>query len=187
MRGMEIFLLRHLRSTARGHGFLAVCLGLALVGTLTAVYPVTAVVVPAALLLPQRWRQVAVFTALGSALGATALVAAFHHLAWTQVYAHFADFSAGAAWDSAAEWVTRYGAFALFLVAASPLPQTPALLVFSMARHDFLIIFIAMLLGKLLKYGLLAWVAACAPDRLRHKLHGYLRYRNAFRRRAKKP
>lgn len=60
-------------------------------GTITAAYPVTAVVVPATLLAPGRWRQITMVTALGSALGGTALVIALHHLGWAQIYDRFPE------------------------------------------------------------------------------------------------
>src|SRR3990172_6452935 len=75
-------LLQHLiRNSAESHAFLFVCVALSLCGTISAAYPVTAVVGPAALLVPPRWRQIAAITALGSALGAALLVIASHHWA----------------------------------------------------------------------------------------------------------
>ena len=127
---LEGLLQRLLRRAAEGHGFLLTCAGLALAGTVSAAYPVTAVVVPAALLAPRRWRQVALFSTLGSALGATLLVAAFHHMGWAQIYDRFPELASHAAWNRIMAWVSHYGTAALFLIAVSPLPQTPALIFF---------------------------------------------------------
>lgn len=162
---LEGLLQRLLRRAAEGHGFLLTCAGLALAGTVSAAYPVTAVVVPAALLVPRRWRQVALFSTLGSALGATLLVAAFHHMGWAQIYDRFPELASHAAWNRIMAWVSHYGTAALFLIAVSPLPQTPALIFFGIAQPDFLSVFVAMLAGKMVKYGLFAWVAARFPER----------------------
>ncbi|MBI4985893.1 MAG: hypothetical protein HZC24_11305 [Rhodocyclales bacterium] len=162
---LDRLLQRLIREAASGHGLPAVCLALSLVGTLSAAYPVTAVVVPAALLAPRRWLPLAAASALGSALGAALLVAAFHHLGWNQVYSHFPELATNESWLRTMAWVAGYGHLALFLIAASPLPQTPALLFFGMAQHDLPTIFVAMLAGKLIKYGIFAWFASRFPER----------------------
>ena len=159
-------LLQHLiRVSAEGPWFLLVCMALSLGGTMSATYPVTAVVVPAALLVPCRWRRIAALTALGSALGATLLVLVFHHLGWAQLYEHFPELTRHATWIRVMTWVSSYGTVALFAIAVSPLPQTPALIFFGIARHDYFTVFAAMLAGKFVKYGLFAWFAARFPER----------------------
>lgn len=177
LRKLEGLLQRLLREAAEGHGFLLTCAGLALAGTLTAAYPVVAVVVPAALLVPRRWLRIAAFAAFGSALGATLLVIAFHDVGWAQLYARFPELETHAAWAKVMVWVEEYGAAALFLVAVTPLPQTPALIVFGIAHHDRISVFVAMLAGKLIKYGLLAWLAARFPERFSNGIAGWLRWR----------
>jgi len=85
--------------------------------------------------------------ALGSALGATLLVITFHHLGWQQIYERYPELSTHATWSRVIMWLSNYGTFALFLIAVSPLPQTPALIFFGIARQDYFGVFLAMLLG----------------------------------------
>lgn len=179
---IEGLLQRLIRKAAAGHGFLIVCMGLSLAGTISAAYPITAVVVSAALLMPARWRRIAAVSALGSALGATVLVLVFHHLGWAQLYAHFPELGNHPTWARIIDWVSGYGPPALFLIAVSPLPQTPALIFFGIARHDYLGVFIAMLAGKAIKYGLFAWAAARFPERFRDGLGAWLGLRRSRRR-----
>jgi membrane protein YqaA with SNARE-associated domain len=174
---LEGLLQRLIRDSAESHGFLFVCLALALAGTISAAYPVTAVVVPAALLVPRRWRQIASLSALGSALGATLLVIVFHHLGWAQLYERFPELATHPTWNRIMAWVSSYGTIGLFLIALSPLPQTPALIFFGIARQDYLGVFIAMLLGKLVKYAVFAWTATRFPERFSNGIGGFLRYR----------
>ena len=154
------------RTAADTPWFLLACAGMAVLGTLTALFPVTVVVVPAVLLVPSRWKPVALVCALGSAVGATALTLGFHHLAWAQVYQQFPEFASHPSWVRAMQWVERYGAWALFAIAASPLPQTPALLVFAITRQDYVDVFVAIFAGKLLKYSVMAWLASRFPHLL---------------------
>lgn len=183
MAGFELpkfegLLQRLLRNAEEGHTLSLVAMGLALAGTVTAAYPVTAVIVPAALLAPRRWRRLTLLTALGSALGATLLVEFFHHLGWNQIYARFPELASRREWAEVMDWVVAYGALALFLISASPLPQTPALIVFAIGRHDYFAVFVAMFCGKLIKYGLFAWAASRFPERFSNGIAGFLRWRS---------
>lgn len=173
---IEGLLQRLIRHAAEGPGFLLVCLALAFGGTLSGTAPTTAVVVPAALLAPHRWRQISALTALGSALAATLLVIGFHNLGWEQIYERFPQLATHVIWRRVMDWAADYGAVALFLVAASPLPQTPALIFFGIARLDIFSVFIAMLAGKLIKYGLFAWLATRFPERFSNGIRGFIRY-----------
>jgi membrane protein YqaA with SNARE-associated domain len=173
---LEGLLQRLIRRSAEGRAFLLVCMALSLSGTVGAAYPVTAVVIPAALLVPKRWRQITAVTALGSALGATSLVFLFHHLGWVQLYGHFPELATNATWRQVMAWVSSYGAVALFAVALSPLPQTPALIFFGIVRHDYVSIFVAMFMAKSLKYGVCAWMASRFPERFSNGIGGFLRH-----------
>jgi membrane protein YqaA with SNARE-associated domain len=174
---LEGLLQRLIRESAESRLLLMVCMALALAGTISATYPVTAVVIPAALLVPTRWTQITGAAALGSALGATALVVLFHHLGWAQVYVRFPELATNASWSNAMAWVSDFGTPGLFAVAISPLPQTPALIFFGIVRHDYVSVFAAMLAGKFLKYGLLAWAASRFPERFSSGIGGFFRYR----------
>lgn len=176
---LDALLQRLIRHAAEGRGLLLTCGGLALFGTLTAAYPVTAVVVPATLLAPRRWWALAAATALGSAIGATLLVAVFHHLGWPFVYERFPDMAHHPNWLRVMDWAAAYGPLALFFVAATPLPQTPALIFFGVSQAHYPAIFAVMLTGKLLKYGAFAWVAGRFPERFSDGFGNLVR--NGFR------
>ena len=172
---IEALIYRILRFAEAGHRLLLACIGLSFVGTLTAAWPVTAVVVPATLMAAGRWRAITGVAALGSAIGATALMVVFHHLGWTQLYERFPELATDPSWAQVVDWGTRYGTAALFLIAASPLPQTPALMFFGAMRPDYAGVFVAMLAGKLLKYGVFAWVSSHFPERVGRSLGALLR------------
>jgi len=180
---LESTATRLLRHVVDGPWFLATCFALAGVSSLFATYPVTVVAVPAAMLRPGRWMLVACACALGSATGACALVAALHHLGWATVYAHFPELAHHASWSGAVQWVQDYGGLALCAIAASPLPQTPALLAFSIAQPQLPIVFMAVGAGKLLKYGCVCWLASRFPGHmapgLLSLLHHHWRSRHA--------
>ena len=173
---LEGRLQRLLHTAAASNRLLPTCLLLALAGTLSAAYPITSVVVPAALLAPRRWSGIAVVTALGSAIGATTLLLFFHHLGWAQLYQRYPELAAHAGWGRMMDWSRDYGSLVLFAVAALPLPQTPALAVFAITRPAYPYAFLALLAGKLCKYLLFAWLAAHAPQHLGRGLGSLLRH-----------
>ena len=71
------------------------------------------------------------------------------------------------AWQRVIAWTVEYGVIALFAIAALPLPQTPALIFFAITEPPVAQIFLAVLLGKMIKYFLLAMLAALFPARFR--------------------
>jgi membrane protein YqaA with SNARE-associated domain len=89
----------------------------------------------------------------------------FYHLGWAQVYALFPDFATSPTWQRVTQWVSDYGVVALAWIAALPLPQTPALLLCGISKLSLTGVFFAMLIGKLAKYGVVAWLAAYFPKR----------------------
>jgi membrane protein YqaA with SNARE-associated domain len=149
---------------------LPICALLSGLGTFTAAFPVTAIVLPAALLVPERWRWIAFSCALGSAIGATALVEFTHSIGLAQLNHWFPHLLAHQNWQGVQAWIDDYGSFSLFLIAATPLPQTPALILFGIAGHNGFVVFTAMLAGKILKYGLTAWLASRFPERFLQRL-----------------
>ena len=172
--GFNRWLRGLLERAARSHRLGLVSGLLAALGTATASFPVTAVIVAATLLAPRRWRWVALAAALGSSVAATGLVAAFHYLGWTWVLGHFPQIASNPTWAEVMTWADRYGAVALFLVAVSPLPQTPALIVLGVVRHDYLGVFAAMLAGKAIKYGVVGWATHWLPTRLENRWRRWL-------------
>ncbi len=165
LQRLEGLLQRWIRRAAESGGFLSLCCLLAAVSAVTGSFPATAVVVPATLLVPRHWRRIVAVCAFGSACGATLLAAMFHHLGWHQVYARFPEMNTHPAWQETVRWVSDYGAWALLGIAATPLPQTPALAFFAIARQDYQDLFLAILAGKALKYGVLAWLVSRFPER----------------------
>jgi membrane protein YqaA with SNARE-associated domain len=139
--------------------------GVALVLTLSMSVPFASALVLAVLLRRERWRAITLWSALGSSIGGLLLYLVFHHLGWNQLVEWYPDIAASKSWRDATQWVTRYGAWALFLIAASPLPQTPALAFAAITRLPVPEVLIALLAGKLIKYGVYAWLVTRFPER----------------------
>jgi len=111
-----------------------------------------------------RWIAIVLLSSLGSAAGGVALYLIFHYLGWSQVVASYPDLLQSKAWSDATWWVTTYGTWALFVIAASPFAQRPALIFAAVSSLPIAEVFLALFVGKILKYGLYAWTVVRFPS-----------------------
>jgi membrane protein YqaA with SNARE-associated domain len=137
--------------------------GIALLLTVSMSLPFTSILIVAVLLRSDRWKEIVVLSSVASAAGGLVLYVIFHHLGWPYLIDAYPDLMQSKAWTDATRWVPTYGAWALLVVAASPLPQTPALIFTAVSSLPPSIVFTALFFGKLLKYGAYGWVAATFP------------------------
>lgn len=128
--------------------------------TLTASVPYTAILIAALWLTPQRWKSLVLFSSLGGALGAIVLLAGFRHLGWAPLQAAYPELAAAPAWQRVVQAVQDYGVAALGVVAAAPLPQTPALAIAASAKLDPAAVFAALFVGKVVKYSVVSWLVS---------------------------
>jgi membrane protein YqaA with SNARE-associated domain len=138
---------------------------MALGATVSMSIPVTTLLIIAVLVDTRRWRWSWLAASVGSATGGVVLVVGFYQLGWAQIYALFPDFAASPTWQRVTQWVLDYGVVALAWIAALPLPQTPALVLCGVSKLSLTGVFFAMLLGKLVKYGVVAWMAVHFPKK----------------------
>jgi membrane protein YqaA with SNARE-associated domain len=125
--------------------------------------PFASILIGAVLLRRDRWKEIVLVSSLGSATGGVILYLVFHHLAWSPVIAAYPDLTQSKAWSDATRWVSAYGTWALLGIAATPLPQTPALIFTAVSPLPVAEVFLALFLGKLLKYGVYGCLAAQFP------------------------
>ena len=167
LQALEGKLQGWLERANRGHHLLGLAALLSFGGTLTAAYPVTAVIVTAVLLSPRRWHVLSLGCALGSALSGALIVGIAHMLGYNEIHHWFPEMTSGELWADASSWIGEYGVWAIFGVGASPLPQMPLLIFFGIVDDRIMEAFLALFGGKVLKYGLVAWVTQHFPERLK--------------------
>ena len=170
LRGaFESGLMRTLLRRADSRAFPMVVGAVAVAATLSMSVPFATLLVAAVLMAPRRWSAIAVWASLGAALGAALLYLAFHHLGWARLFAAYPDVVRSSAWGDATRWLSAYGVTALLVIAATPLPLTPALMFAGISRLPIAEVVLALWIGKLAKYLMYAWLASRFPERaLRH-------------------
>ncbi|WP_156811469.1 hypothetical protein [Cupriavidus sp. USMAHM13] len=144
--------------------------GLAFVATLSMCVPVAPLVAASVLLSARRWKALALCAAVGSGAAALVLYVVFHDLGWEKLLGYLPELTRSARWVQIAAYTEDYGLLALVAIAASPLPQTPALVFVALAELSPLAVFGSILGGKLAKYGVVAWLAARARDPLQGEI-----------------
>ena len=159
--GLRVLLMR---SVGYRHYSLVVA-AIAFVTTITFSFPFVAVLIPAVLLAPRRWRALGLLCGLASGCGAAVLVEIFQYLGGEFVLARYPELLAMDVWQLASDWLQNWGLLAILIIAGSPMPQTPALLVCALADVSSLGILGAVAIGKTVKYLFMAWATAHYPAR----------------------
>ncbi len=144
--------------------FLPALAGLAFIDLFCAVIPTDGLLISSVLLRPKRWLSMFLWTTTGSGLGAVALSLVVHALGEPLANRLLADAMASPNWIKTTAFLTDHGGWALGAMAFGPLPQQPAVVVCALAQMPLMTIFLAVWIGRGVKYGAFAWAAAYAPD-----------------------
>lgn len=184
---LETGLIRTLTRRADRPAFPVIVAAVAVAATLSMTVPFAPLLIVAVLMAPNRWKSIAVCSSLGSALGAGLLYFTFHHLGWARLFAAYPDVVRSSAWSDATLWLTNYGVAALLLIAALPLPLTPALMIVGISRLPVGEVLVALWLGKLVKYTAYAWLASAFPEYVIRRGHVRIAALHAALARAETP
>lgn len=149
-----------------GHSYYPFVVGMiAFVSTATFTFPFVFLLIPAVLLAPRRWLVLGLSAGIASGVGGGVLVEMFQYLGHELVLERFPQLFESEKWLQASAWVHQYGLWALAVIAGSPIPQTPAVLVYSLADPSSLGAMFAIGIGKTVKYVFLAWLTERYPAR----------------------
>lgn len=165
LAALELKLQGWMERANQGHHLLGLATLLSFGGTISAAYPVTIVVVTAVMLAPRRWLSLCLGCATGSALAGAVIVGVAHWLGYNEIHTLFPNLISAETWNEASGWIGEYGVWAIFGVGASPLPQMPLLIFYGIVDDRIIEAFIALLAGKILKYGAVVWVTQHFPER----------------------
>lgn len=136
---------------------------LAAIDLFVMVIPTEGVLISSVLLRPKRWLAIVFWISTGSAAGALFLGLVIHHFGPAAVEFFFKGALHSSSWSRVENWVGRYGAPALAAIAASPLPQQPAVVITALGKLPIVMIFGMVWLGRAPKYFLFGWLASHMP------------------------
>lgn len=163
--------IRRLQKYARRWWYAPVVSLLAGLDAFVIVVPTDGLLVSAVMLAPRRWIYTAIVVTLGSTLGAVGLAALLEEHGLPLLLSIKPGLDQGALWIWTDQMMDRWGAWALFGVALSPIMQHPAVALAAMAGMPIWEIFGCVFLGRAIKYLVLAYISTHAP-RLLGRLWG---------------
>ncbi len=137
--------------------------------TLTAVdhfigaVPVDTMLVSCTLLTPRIWALYWIEYTIGSTLGAAIMAALTLEYGQPWAHAHFADWMQGKVWIQLSEVIANHGVLGMFVISLLPVPLAPAIILCGLAKLPLIQITLSILIGRTIKYGLIAWVTSHAP------------------------
>lgn len=151
--------------------YLPVLSVLAFLDNFLVVVPTDGILISSSMLKPQKWFFFALFVAIGSAVGALGLAYIIEIYGIQIVESLFPNIQASVAWIRTQTFFEQYGLWLLFAVAITPFTQQPAIILAVLAGVPVIQIFIIELIGRFLKFCLMAYLGSHAPNLLK-KLWG---------------
>lgn len=148
-----------------------------LIGLLVAVdsfiliVPTDAMTVSAVMLEPKKWIRYAMLVAISSSIGAILLAVMVDFYGMDFIHAVFPGLDQTRMWQWTDEFMGSYGLLVVFAIAVTPLTQPPSIILAALSHMPLAYIFLAILLGRSIKYLLIAWISTHAP-RLLGKMWG---------------
>ncbi|MCM2283097.1 MAG: hypothetical protein NDI61_14740 [Bdellovibrionaceae bacterium] len=160
-------LIRRLQRHARRWWYAPLVAFLAFADHFTIIIPTDGLLVSAVLLNPKRWVSTMLTVTIGSSLGALALAALIEWHGLPLLLKISPGIDQTQVWVWTEQFMSEYGMLAVFAVALSPFMQHPAVALASLANVPLLKIFGIVLLGRIIKYGVVCWVASHMPHLLK--------------------
>jgi len=130
------------------------------------IVPTDAMTVSAVMLEPKKWLRYAMLVAISSTIGAIILATMVDIYGIDFIHAFFPGVENTKMWQWTDEFMQNYGLLVVFGVAVTPLTQPPSVILAALSHMPLAQIFIAIFLGRALKYLLIAWVSTHAPKLL---------------------
>ncbi len=127
------------------------------------VVPNEALLIPSVMARKKHWMRVALWMTIGSAIGATSFALLTSLYGELFLSAILPGVTKSQEWRDAVGWVQKEGAWGLALISLSPLPQHIAVAVVGLAHLPLWKVFLAILGGRGIKYGAIAWCTVRAP------------------------
>ncbi len=135
------------------------------------VIPNDGILISSSMLTPKRWFILAFCITVGSTVGAVGLAALIElqGLPWILEIVPGADQST--TWKMTDDFFQDYGLIVVFVVAATPLMQQPAIILASLANTPLITLGIVIFVGRFIKFLIMAYIGSHAP-RLLERMWG---------------
>ncbi len=152
---------------ASSRWFTAIVAFLAAADAFVVFVPTDILLIAAVLARRKRWLAIALWVIVGSAIGAGVFGFLASKYGPAFVNYIFPSLQDTQAWTDSAGIMRKYGFWGLAVISLGPLPQHAAVAFAGVVHLSVVEIFFAVLLGRSIKYILIAWCCVHAPNVLR--------------------
>lgn len=163
--------IRRLQRYGKRWWYIPLIAVLAFLDSFIVIVPTDSLLISAVMMRPKRWVYAFLVISLGSTLGACALASFVTTYGDSFVHELFPSIYTSSMWTWTDQLMDKYGALAIFLVSLSPATQHPAVILGGLTGVPLFEIFVAIFLGRAIKYSFFAWIASHSPKLLK-KLWG---------------
>jgi membrane protein YqaA with SNARE-associated domain len=143
--------------------YVLLCSLLAMADLALTVIPTDPILISAVILRPKKWLRFSFFMTVGSALGVLGLAALLIYDREAIMKHVFPHLFGSPAWEQAVRLLHHYGSWAIGLVALTPLPQQPLVILSALSGLPLASIAGLYFVGRLTKFLLLGWLASHTP------------------------
>lgn len=130
------------------------------------VIPSDGLIISSSMLQPKKWLQLAVAFTLGSTLGGITLFYIVREFGLAMILNIYPTIDQGVAWTWTTQFFDSYGLLVIFLIAASPFVQQPAVILAALSHVSFAQTAILILAGRLIKFIALSYISSHSPKYL---------------------
>ena len=144
---------------------------LALIDSFIVIIPTDGLLISSAMLKPKKWVYLSFSISIGSTIGAMLFfhLIQTHGLPW--ILEIYPGVNQGSFWLWSETFFLKYGLLLVFVVAATPVMQQPAIILASVAQTPFFPMMLAIFAGRLLKNLIMSYISSHSP-RLISKMWG---------------
>lgn len=125
--------------------------------------PADGIMISSSMILPKRWLSFALHVAIGSSIGAMVLILLVQTFGHEQLVHFFPSIDQSEIWKWTQHFFNHYGIIVLFIVGLTPFSQQPVLILSALTDHSLISMAIVILISRLIKFCLMAYVATHAP------------------------
>lgn len=139
---------------------------LAFIDYFVIVIPSDGLIISSSMLQPKKWLQLAIAFTVGSTLGGIALFYIVREFGLALILNIYPAIDQGATWAWTTQFFDNYGLLVVFLVAASPFVQQPAVILAALSHVNFAHAAILILVGRFIKFVVLSYISSHSPKYL---------------------
>lgn len=144
---------------------------LAALDNIVIIIPNDGILISSSMLTPKRWFVLALSVAVGSSFGAFVLAALVELQGLPLILDMYPGVNETQAWQWSLEFFEKFGLLLVFVVAATPFVQQPAIILASLADTPLVQLVAVIFFGRLIKFLIMAYIGSHAP-RLLTKMWG---------------